>query len=138
VTPRLKAPRDLFGNPIRKAPDRKREAGTQIVIVHTVRAIAPHIRVFHSAQSGSRDDADAARFRVLGAMTGIFDQVLILPHGRVAWWEVKRGDGRLSDEQKAFVSDFERLGHSWLIVRRVANSHSEFTRLRAPTGGVLP
>jgi hypothetical protein len=130
VTSRPKVPHDLFGAPIRNTPDRNREGRIQIGIVHMVRAVAPHIRIFHPAQGGWRDKAEAARFRALGVTAGVFDLVLILPDGKVSWWEVKSEGGRLSEEQKVFISDLERLGHKWAIVRSVDDARRELETLQ--------
>jgi hypothetical protein len=76
----------------------------------------------------------AARCRALGATMGIFGLVLILPDSHVAWWGV---NARLSDEQKAYISDFERPGHHWAIARSVANPCSELAKLGVETREVL-
>jgi hypothetical protein len=129
MTARLKTPHDLFGKPIQKTPDRNREGRIQIAIVRYVRTVAPHIRILHFANGGWRDRAEAARFKALGVLPGASDLILALPDGRCSWWEIKTDAGRLSDDQKAFINDLERLGHSWAIVRSVDDARRE---LQAP------
>jgi hypothetical protein len=102
-------------------------------IVHAVRAIAPHIRIFHPAQGGWREKAEAARFRALGAIAGVVDLVLILPHGHVAWREIKTDEARLSDDQKTLIADLERLGHRWAIVCSVDDTRRELQALVVET-----
>jgi hypothetical protein len=133
VTPRLKIPRDLFSKPIQKAPDRNREGKIQIAVVRHVRLVAPYIRILHFANGGWRDKAEAARFRALGVLPGATDLILALPDGRCVWWEVKADDGRLSDDQKAFIADLERLGHRWAIVRSVDDARRELEALGIQT-----
>jgi hypothetical protein len=134
VTSRPKVPHDLFGAPIRNTPDRNREGRIQIAIVSYVRTVAPHIRILHFANGGWRDKAEAARFKALGVTPGATDLILALPNGLCAWWEIKAPkQGRLSDDQKAFLDDLERLGHRCAIIRSVDDARAELERLGVQT-----
>jgi hypothetical protein len=133
MTPRPKVPRDLFGDRVREPVDRNREGRIQIAVVRYVRTVAPHIRILHFANGGWRDRAEAARFKALGVVPGATDLILALPDGPTAWWECKGDSGRLSDEQKAFIADLERLGHTWAIVRSVDDARRELKALGIQT-----
>jgi hypothetical protein len=135
---RPKALRDLLGDRVREPVDRNREGRIQIAIVYYVRTVAPHIRILHFANGGWRARTEAARFKALGVVPGATDLILALPDGRVDWWECKTDDGRLSADQKAFIADLERLGHTWAIVRSVDDARRELSRLGVETSETPP
>jgi hypothetical protein len=137
MTTRLRVPRDLFGDRIREPVDRNREGRIQIAVVRYVRTVAPDIRILHFANGGWRDKAEAARFKALGVLPGATDLILALPDGRVSWWEIKADDGRLSDDQKAFINDLERLGHRWAVVRSIDGARRELQALGIETREAL-
>ena len=123
--------RDLFGH---KKPDWNQEARPQAAIVSYVRWVAPHIIIFHVPNGGWRSKAEAARFKWIGVLAGVFDLVLILPDGRSAYWEAKRPKGgRLSDDQKKMIADLERLGHVWAVVLSIDDARRELRRLGIET-----
>ena len=129
-----RASRDLFGRATRYEPfDRNAEGRRQIAIVEYVRWVAPQIIVFHPANGGWRTKAEAARFKALGVLAGVLDLVLVLPEGRVAFWEVKTQPGRISPAQFAFIDRLEANGHVWAVVRSVDDARVELARLGIKT-----
>ena len=97
--------RDLFGH---KKPDWNQEARPQAAIVEYVRWVAPQIVIFHVPNGGWRSKAEAARFKWIGVLAGVFDLVLILPDGRSAYWEAKRPKGRPVERRPEEVSGRSR------------------------------
>jgi hypothetical protein len=48
--------------------------------------------------------------------TGVPDRVLVGPHGRVVWIEVKQPTGRLSARQRVRLGELDALGHDTRVV----------------------
>ena len=118
-------------------PERRRdgnaEARRQAAIVDYVRYVAPQVIIFHPANGGLRSLVEAARFRWIGVLAGVLDLVLVLPKGRVAFWECKVPKGRLSTDQRKFIGRLEALGHSWALVRDIDDARRELAALGIET-----
>lgn len=56
----------------------------------------------HTASGEKRDKSTGARLKRMGLKPGLFDFLLIDPHGLHYWLELKRKGEKLSDEQQAF------------------------------------
>lgn len=94
------------------------EAATQAAIVAYLRSIGlPDVG--HVPNGGSRDKREAARLKWQGVLAGAPDLFVCLPDGRVAWLEVKSGNGRLSPEQAAFGKRRLSEGGLWACVRSI-------------------
>ena len=124
---------DLFQTEIRRAPDRNREGRIQIAVVKFVNLVAPEVIVFHAANGGWRGKTEAARFKALGVTPGIPDLCLVLPHGRVAWWEIKADGGRISLSQAAMFSRFDESGHEVTVIRSIDEAREALKRLGVET-----
>ena len=119
----------LQHQPVERRRDGNAEARTQAAIVDYVRYVAPQVVIFHPANGGLRSKPEAARLKWTGVLSGVLDLVLVLPKGRCAFWEVKTESGRLSADQKRFIADLERCGHSWALVRSIDDARAELARL---------
>ena len=75
--------------PTERRRDSNAEARRQAAIVEFVRWCAPQVTIFHAANGGLRSKSEAARLKWQGVLAGVLDLVLILPEGRVAFWEVQ-------------------------------------------------
>lgn len=129
-----KAARDLFGRALRRAPlDRNAEAKRQAAIVEYVRLVAPHVVIAAVPNGGLRTKAEAARLKWTGVLAGFLDLVLVLPHGRSAYWETKTDLGRLSGDQKDMIGRLEALGHACAVVRSIDDARCELVRLGIET-----
>jgi len=117
----------------KRRPDRNKEGRIQIAIVEFVRWVAPQVVIFHPANGGWRTTTEAARFKALGVLAGVPDLCLVLPHGRVAWWEVKADGGRLSPQQAAMISRMDESGHAVSIVRSIDDARIELALLGVET-----
>ena len=69
----------------------------------------------------------------MGVLAGVLDLVLILPMGRVAFWECKTPGGRLSIDQHRFIARLEASGHSWALVRDIDDARRELAALGIET-----
>ncbi len=132
--PRAAAARDLFQRPLRRQElDRNAEAKRQAAIVEYVRWVAPQVVIFAVPNGGLRAKAEAARLKWTGVLAGVLNLVLVLPDGRVAFWECKTPPGRISPAQFAFIDRLEALGHSWAVVRSIDDARRELAGLGIKT-----
>lgn len=83
-----------------------------LLAVYRIFAIRLNTGAFGGVHNGKR------RFVRFGR-PGMAD-VLATPGSRVLWLEVKNANGRQSPEQKFFQQEVEAAGHSYLLVRDVA------------------
>ena len=127
------APRDLFGVKIKPPRDKNAEARRQAAIVEFVRWVAPQIVIYHVPNGGYREKAEAAKLKWTGVLAGVLDLELLLPQGRTVRWETKVPRGYLSDDQKRFTADLDRLGHEWALVRSIDDARRELTKLGVVT-----
>ncbi len=109
------------------------EESRQACIVEYVRTVAPHILIWAVPNGGWRNKREAARMKWTGTLAGVLDLTLALPDGRCAFWEIKTPKGPLSSVQKDIISDLERLGHVWAVVRSVDDARRELKRLKIKT-----
>jgi VRR-NUC domain len=140
--PRVLAPRDLFGHKIKPIEIPASETRRHISIYNFVRWIAPDITIWHCPNGGKREDAEAAKLKRMGVLAGVLDLQLMIPPSypipsRTAFWECKTPKGRLSDEQKDFIKQIERCGHTWAIVRSIEDARAELRKLNVVTREVM-
>lgn len=50
-----------------------------------------------------------------GVLSGVPDFEFLLPNGKIKFLEIKAKKGKLSDNQKKFISDSEVLGHEVIV-----------------------
>lgn len=74
---------------------------------------------FHCPNGGYRSAIEGRVFKSLGVIPGIPDLIILLPKGRIIFIEVKSEKGRISENQKMFHVELERLGHAVYIIRGV-------------------
>src|SRR6516225_8864505 len=80
------------------------------------RAVVEHLRthgvpglVFLHPANNPRSARDGARLKRLGARAGAFD-LIMLHQGKAYALEIKRDNGRLTEEQDGFACDFNAAG----------------------------
>ena len=123
----------LQSRPVERRRDGNAEARIQAAIVEYVRTVAPQIVIFHVPNGGLRARSEAARLKWVGTLAGVLDLVLLLPGGRVRFWEIKTSVGRLSADQREFIARLEALGHSWATVRTIDDARIQLARLGVET-----
>lgn len=64
-----------------------------------------------------KDAIETKRLKREGVMPGVFDVLIFLPGGQVAWCELKAPGGSLTRNQRAFGAMLDSLGHRWAVVR---------------------
>jgi hypothetical protein len=114
-------------------PDRNREGRIQIAVVKYVNLVAPEAIIFHIPNGGWRGRTEAARFKALGVTPGIPDLCLVLPGGKVAWWEIKADGGRISPSQAAMFSRFDESGHEVSVIHSIDEARTALRRLGVET-----
>lgn len=72
---------------------------------------------FAIPNQSNRHISNAARMKAEGVRSGIADLCFMLPGGRVAWLEMKKPGGSLSDTQKQFRDRAQALGHYWALAK---------------------
>ena len=74
----------------------------------------PELRwLFHVPNGGSRNRAEAVKFKQMGVKAGVSDLCLPFPRGMYCglFIEMKFGDNRQQDKQKEFLADMAEAGH---------------------------
>lgn len=74
----------------------------------------PELRwLFHVPNGGSRNRAEAVKFKQMGVKAGVSDLCLPFPRGMYCglFIEMKFGDNRQQDTQKEFLADMAEVGH---------------------------
>jgi hypothetical protein len=74
---------------------------------------------FAVPNQSNRHISNAAKMKAEGVKSGITDLCFMLPAGRVAWLEMKKPGGALSDTQKNFRDICDALGHTWGLAKSV-------------------
>lgn len=69
----------------------------------------------------------ASRLKDEGVRRGTPDIFICLPHGRIAWLEMKAKAGTLSPDQKAFRDKVLALGHHWGMARTIDEALAHLT-----------
>lgn len=69
--------------------------------------------LYHCPNGGSRNKAEAIKFKQMGVKPGVADLHLPYPKGRYAglYIEMKYGNNRLQESQKEFLKDMECSGY---------------------------
>ncbi|CAN8140347.1 VRR-NUC domain-containing protein [uncultured Thiomicrorhabdus sp.] len=76
----------------------------------------PHLLIFAVPNGEKRAISVAKRLKAEGVLAGVPDLFILLPDGETLILEMKREKGgRLSPQQKDFISKSETLGHTVLI-----------------------
>lgn len=81
---------------------------------------APELLFYHVPNGGYRNPREARKLKDMGVRPGVADLAFVLPDGRAAFVELKAGNGRQTDTQKAFQADCDRLGVPYAVCRAVS------------------
>lgn len=94
------------------------ESVIQVAIVKALKKL--DLEVYSCPNGGYRLSLNAAlKLRAEGLTRGVPDLHILIPGGRIAYFEVKATKGRLSPEQIAFGNRAKQLGALWAEVRSV-------------------
>lgn len=91
-------------------------------------AARPEIYYFAVPNQSNRHIANATKMKAEGVRSGIADLCFLLPGGRVAWLEMKKPGGSLSDTQKSFRDICSSLGHLWALAKSVDEALEHLTK----------
>lgn len=76
---------------------------------------APGVYWFAIPNQSNRGAVSGQKMKDEGVRSGVADLCIMLPQGRVAWLEMKKPGGRLSDTQKEFRDRCAFLNHPWAV-----------------------
>ena len=82
-------------------------------------AARPDIFYFAIPNQSNRHIRNAMKMKAEGVRSGVPDLCFMFPKGRVAWLEMKKQGGSLSDNQKQFRDVCKILGHDWGTAKSV-------------------
>ena len=92
----------------------------QVRLVNELKAkAAPGVFWFAIPNQSNRGAVSGQKMKDEGVVSGVADLCVMLPQGRVAWLEMKKPGGRLSDTQKQFRDQCNLLGHPWAVAYSV-------------------
>lgn len=114
---------------------RNDEYAVQASIVSFVRRVAPPpiALIWHCPNGGFRTKREAALLKWIGVLPGVPDLQVATGEGRMALWEVKTEQGRLSRDQAAMLALLDDMGISYAIVRSIDDARRELARLGVDT-----
>jgi VRR-NUC domain len=98
---------------------------------YLVYAARPDVYFFAIPNQANRHISNALKMRAEGVKSGVADLCFMLPGGRVAWLEMKKPGGVLSETQKAFRNLCKALGHTWAMAKSVDEALVFLTELDA-------
>ena len=112
---------------------RRIEDAIQRDIVNYLRnVLAGHAMVLH-IHNNPRSAIDGARLKAMGLVKGAPDLLLVLPHGKGAFIEVKAPKGVVKPEQHSFSFTCQALGWPWFVARSVDDVRLAFKALGIQT-----
>ena len=103
----------------------KPEAQLQSDIVLLLKAIG----ITHFAVSNEATYKRRNLFKSMGMRPGVADLVLVLPGGKVEFWELKTPEGKQSQVQKEFEEEVHLLGHNYFIIRTMEDAEERINAL---------
>jgi hypothetical protein len=95
------------------------EAQIQKAIVDYLRAVLPHAIVSAIPNGSQRTASGRPANAVAGLLPGMPDLMVLLPQGRVIFFEVKAAKGRVSDNQLNIHMQMQPLDHVVAVVRSI-------------------
>lgn len=88
------------------------EDDEQIAFLQFFKRTYPKVLIFHIPNGGARHIRVAMKLKCLGVVAGIPD--LYIPEFNT-WVEMKRINGKLSNEQKPMIEYLESIGHKVIV-----------------------
>lgn len=90
-------------------------------------AARPDCYYFAIPNQSNRHIANAVKMKAEGVRSGVADLCFLLPDGAVAWLELKKIGGRISDSQKKFRDICTQLRHSYAVAYSIDEALSFLT-----------
>lgn len=110
-------------------PAQPSEHKIQVALMDYLRLAArPDCYYFAVPNQSNRHIQNAVKMKAEGVRSGIADICFMLPQGRVAWLEMKKPGGSLSDTQKQFRDICTVLGHQWGTAKSVDEALAILTK----------
>lgn len=92
------------------------------------RAWPAHLPWMHYPAGEKRDVRTGAKLKAMGALAGVPDLIFIMPDKQIAFIELKRADGDLSQDQIKFRDRVRALGCAYVVCRSVEDVETTITR----------
>lgn len=77
--------------------------------------------IIFSVPNERSDKFEQMRMISTGLLSGVSDLIVVLPSGKIVFTECKDDKGRQSPSQKDFQDQIEKLGHTYILVRSLAD-----------------
>jgi hypothetical protein len=106
--------------------DGNAEARIQAAIVEWVPVVAPGVLVFAVPNGGLRSKSEAAGLKWTGVVAGIPDLVVVAQGGRAHFFETKRANGQLSDDQRDIMAILGKFGAPFMTARSIDDVRRAF------------
>jgi hypothetical protein len=116
-----------LANQVSLPPHKLSEWQLQAQCVAWLREAHPHLLMFSVPVELAHKKW--GKHALAGCTAGVADTCIMLPDGRTAWVEFKVGSNGLRESQEAFQQHCARLGHSYTVVRSVAEFQALAERL---------
>jgi hypothetical protein len=109
------------------------EDAVQRSIVNYLRNVLPGSAMVIHIANNPRSARDGARLKALGLVAGAPDLLVVLPHGKGCFIEVKSAKGRVSVEQYSFSYSCVALNWPWFVARSIDDVRRAFKALGIST-----
>jgi hypothetical protein len=109
------------------------EDATQKAIVNYLRNVLRGSAMVLHIANNPRSARDGARLKAMGLVAGAPDLLVVLPHGKGCFIEVKSPKGRVQEAQHSFSFTCQALGWPWFVARSVDDVKLAFKALGIPT-----
>lgn len=109
------------------------EDAIQKQIVNFLRNVLPGSAMVLHIHNNPRSAIDGARLKQMGLMKGAPDLLVVLPHGKGCFIEVKSEKGAVKPEQHSFSFSCQALGWPWFVARSVDDVRLAFKALGIQT-----
>lgn len=89
------------------------------LVAYLAFAARPDMHYFAIPNQANRHIRNAVKMKAEGVRSGVTDLCFMFPNGRVAWLEMKKPGGSLSETQRQFRDICKALGHTWGTAKSV-------------------
>jgi hypothetical protein len=105
------------------------EDAIQKQIVNYLRHVLHGSAMVLHIHNNPRSAIDGARLKQMGLVAGAPDLLVVLPHNKGVFIEVKTDKGRVSEAQHSFSFSCQALGWPWFVARSVDDVRLAFKAL---------
>lgn len=86
--------------------NQRREFALHTAAVELLQVAYPQLMIWHTPNGELRDEGTGRKLAAMGVRPGVLDiAILVPPHGRMAFIEIKAPGEKPSDDQRLFIDD---------------------------------